>query len=347
MVIIPEVKKSVRDMSVMEYKQLAGRAGRPGFDTVGYSVIIASSKRKLTAIVRRYLSGSPEPIKSNLLRRVSWAILASMSSGIVGDERDLEEFMSSTLLKVQGMYEPGLVYREIDFLRRIGLIDPSSLELTRLGKRVAELCVDPITAVIAKRVSSSKVLDEDLALIAVSASPDISPVAYEVPLHMIDPFTSALERLGWSAEGKEMEIVGKAFVLKLWINEVSEETIANVYGIAPGDLLVLKENAEWVSSAFSELLLVLRNHRHGLYFMELSERIRHGVKPELLQLCSIEGVGRVRARMLYNSGFRSVEEVARAPVEKLAEVPRIGRELASKIKSSAKALAGLGGGEHE
>jgi len=347
MVIIPEVKKSVRDMSVMEYKQLAGRAGRPGFDKTGYSVIIASSKRKLTTLVRKYLSGEPEPIKSNLLRRISWAILASMSSGLVGDERDLEDFMSSTLLKIQGMYDQGLVYKELDFLRRIGLVEPNTFELTRLGRRVAELCVDPITAVIAKRVSSSKTVDEDVALIAVSASPDISPIAYEVPLHMIDPFTSALERLAWSAAGREMEIVSKAFALKLWINEVSEETIANVYGIAPGDMLVLKENAEWVSSAMAELLLVVRNHRHGLSFMELSERIRHGVKPELLQLCSIEGVGRVRARMLYNSGFRTVEDVARAPLEKLIEVPRIGRELAYKIKNSAKVLAGLGGEGHE
>jgi helicase len=343
MVIIPEAKKSVRDMSVMEYKQLAGRAGRPGFDRVGYSVIIATSKRRLTTYVRRYLSGEPEPIKSNLLRRVSWAILASMSSGLVESEADLEDFMASTLLKIQGLYDPGLVHQELDFLRRIGIIEPDSLTLTRLGRRIAELCVDPITAIIAKRVSFIRALDEDIALIAVSASPDISPISYEVPLHMIDPFTSALERLGWSAEGREMEMIGKAFALKLWVNEVSEETISNAYGIAPGDLLILKENAEWVSSAIAELLLVLRNHKHALYFMELSERIRHGVKPELLQLCSIEGVGRVRARMLYNSGLRTVEDVAKAPLEKLMEIPRIGRDLAYRIKNSARILAGLGG----
>jgi len=153
MVIIPEAKKSVRDMSVMEYKQLAGRAGRPGFDRVGYSVIIATSKRRLTTYVRRYLSGEPEPIKSNLLRRVSWAILASMSSGLVEGEADLEDFMASTLLRIQGLYDPGLVHQELGFLRRIGIIEPDSLTLTRLGRRIAELCVDPITAIIAKRVS--------------------------------------------------------------------------------------------------------------------------------------------------------------------------------------------------
>ena len=340
MVIIPEVKKSIRQMSVMEYKQLAGRAGRPGYDEIGYSVILASSKRRLNQYVRKFLSAEPEPIKSHLLKKMSWAVLASLSSGLVRDEEDLRDFMSSTLLNIQGFYESGYVYQEIDFLKRIGLIRSDLLELTRLGRRIAELCVDPITAVIAKRVAACSSLDEDVALIAVSASPDISPIQFEVPLHMIEPFTDALEKLGWSAEGREMEIIGKAFALKLWINEVSDETIVNVYRIAPGDLLVLKENAEWIASALAELLMVLRHHRFALYFMELAERIRHGVKPELIELCSIEGVGRVRARMLYNAGLRRVEDIAKTPLEKLIEIPRIGRDLAPKIKNMARALVG-------
>jgi len=342
MVIIPEVKRSVREMSVMEYKQLAGRAGRPGYDKEGYAVIIASSKRKLKSYARKFLMGEPEPIRSNLSRRLSWAILASTSSGLVEDEKSLDEFLTSTLLHIQDGYDFNSIQSEVDFLRRIGLLKSNSLELTRLGRRVAELCVDPITALIAKGVSHLPLsqLDEDVALVAVSASPDLSPIQYEVPLHMIDPFTDALERLGWDAGGREMEVIGKALALKLWINEVAEETMANVYGIAPGDLYVLRENAEWVSSSLAELLMVLGKHRSALAFMELTERIIHGVKPELTQLCAIEDVGRVRARILYNHGFRTIEDIARAPIEKLSEIPKIGREVAAKIKANAKALVG-------
>ncbi|MEM2216638.1 MAG: DEAD/DEAH box helicase [Nitrososphaerota archaeon] len=340
MVLIPEVKKSVRDLSVMEYKQLAGRAGRPGYDRYGYAVIIASSKRKLTSYSRKYLMGEPEPIKSNLSRKLSWAVLASASSGLVSDEKDLDDFLRSTLLYVQEGYDYKTLEDELEFLRRIGLVKEDSLELTRLGKRVAELCVDPLTAIIAKRTSLQKNLDEDLVLTAIACSPDISPIPYDVPLHLIDPFTESMEKLGWDSRGRDMEIIGKALALKLWVSEVSEETISNVYHIAPGDMLVLKENSEWISSSIAELLIVLGNHRNALAFMEMSERIRHGVKPELLQLCSIEGVGRVRARILYNYGFRTVEDIAKAPVEKLADIPKIGRELALKIKNHAKILVG-------
>ncbi|PCN50664.1 hypothetical protein B6U99_03345 [Candidatus Geothermarchaeota archaeon ex4572_27] len=43
-------------------------------------------------------------------------------------------------------------------------------------------------------------------------------------------------------------------------------------------------------------------------FDKLSRRIRHGVKEELLDLVSIEGVGRIRARALYARGYRTREE---------------------------------------
>lgn len=340
MVIIPEVKKSVRDMSVMEYKQLAGRAGRPGYDNEGYSVIIASNKRRLNAYIKRYLMAEPEPIKSQLMgRKLSWAILASTAAGIVSSEDELHEFFKSTLLHIQNGYDWSEVQGALDFLRRIGLLKQDALELTRLGRRVAELCVDPLTAVIAKRLAVSAI-DEDVALVAIACCPDLSPIQYEVPLHMIEPFTNALERLGWDAEGREMEIIGKALALKLWVSEVAEETMANVYDIAPGDLYVLRENAEWLSSSLAELLMVLGAHKAALYFMELTERIRHGVRPELVQLCAIEGVGRVRARILYNHGFKTIEDVARAPVERLAEVPKVGRDLAIKIKDGARRLLG-------
>lgn len=175
MVIIPEVKKSVKEMSVMEYKQLAGRAGRPGYDNEGYAVIIASNKRRLNAYTKKYLMGRLEPVKSQLTgRKLTWAILASASAGIVEDEEDLEDFMRSTLLNIQGGYTRVDVYDALASLRRIGLIKQDSLELTRLGRGVAELCVDPLTAIIAKRLATMVI--DDVALIAISCCPDLSPI---------------------------------------------------------------------------------------------------------------------------------------------------------------------------
>jgi helicase len=53
--------------SVAEYKNMAGRAGRPGFATSGESFIVASDRPSPSEAWRRYVLGRPEPILSHFL----------------------------------------------------------------------------------------------------------------------------------------------------------------------------------------------------------------------------------------------------------------------------------------
>jgi helicase len=64
----------------------------------------------------------------------------------------------------------------------------------------------------------------------------------------------------------------------------------------------------------------------------LMERSSKGVKAELLPLVRLEGVGRARARILFNSGLKSIEDLKHAPVEKLTQLPLIGSKMAKRIK---------------
>ncbi|MEM3134844.1 MAG: helix-hairpin-helix domain-containing protein, partial [Candidatus Bathyarchaeia archaeon] len=65
---------------------------------------------------------------------------------------------------------------------------------------------------------------------------------------------------------------------------------------------------------------------------ELMERVEKGVKAELIPLARLEGIGRVRARILYNAGLKTIEDLRRAPVSKLMELPLIGPKIAKRIK---------------
>jgi len=73
---------------------------------------------------------------------------------------------------------------------------------------------------------------------------------------------------------------------------------------------------------------------------EVLQRVEKGVEKELLPLVRIKGIGRVRARILYDAGFRGVEDLRRAPLERLMEVPNIGSKLAMKIKEEVGGLIG-------
>jgi helicase len=57
-----------------------------------------------------------------------------------------------------------------------------------------------------------------------------------------------------------------------------------------------------------------------------------GVKKELLPLMKLEGIGRIRGRIVYNAGYKTIEDVKHASVEALTNLPLIGQKLAKRIK---------------
>jgi helicase len=55
----------------------------------------------------------------------------------------------------------------------------------------------------------------------------------------------------------------------------------------------------------------------------------------LLPLVRLEGIGRVRARILHNAGLKNLDDLRKTPIERLISLPLIGPKLAKKIKDQA------------
>ncbi len=53
------------------------------------------------------------------------------------------------------------------------------------------------------------------------------------------------------------------------------------------------------------------------------------------QLTTIEGVGKAKAKLLYDAGFLTVASIKKASVDEIADIKGIGAKLANKIKASA------------
>ncbi len=51
-----------------------------------------------------------------------------------------------------------------------------------------------------------------------------------------------------------------------------------------------------------------------------------------MPLVKLEGVGRVRGRIIYDAGYKTAEEIKRVPLDILASLPSIGPRLAKRIK---------------
>jgi len=124
-----------------------------------------------------------------------------------------------------------------------------------------------------------------------------------------------------------------AWVLQSWIEEASEDQMIEQFRVQPGDLYRVIDSARWLLYASHELGRLFETPKDILRLLDrVMERIEKGVKTELLPLVRLEGIGRVRARTLYNAGLKTLDDLKKAPIEQLTSLPLIGPKLAKKIK---------------
>jgi helicase len=161
---------------------------------------------------------------------------------------------------------------------------------------------------------------------------DVEVVEAFVDEHL-DEFTCRLsEDVDYVEREQFLGGVKTAMVLSAWIDETSESDLLERYFVAPGDRYGAVHNADWLLYSTHELATVLGITEYRRHLRRLRDRVRYGVTEELLPLVRLRGIGRVRARVLYNSGYPTVASLKRAPLRKIVETPLIGPRLAKVIK---------------
>jgi len=123
-----------------------------------------------------------------------------------------------------------------------------------------------------------------------------------------------------------------ARILNAWIEENSEDDIMETFSIHPGDLFRLVNTTEWLLYASYELSRLFNRKDLLPQIIDIRNRIEKGVKKELLPLVSLDGIGRIRGRILFNAGFMTTADLKRAPLKELTNLPMIGSTVAKRIK---------------
>jgi len=345
-------------ISVLEYKQMAGRAGRPKYDKVGEAVLIAKTSDEADYLMESYILARPERIWSKLAveKNLRSHVLATVAADYARTKRGIYDFFGKTFYACQ--YElraiKKLIANILKYLYDEEMVDVSGENIfaTKFGKRVSELYLDPVSGVIirdALRWKPEHLTDISL-LHMIAHTPDMTP--------KLRPYTRELDEIEffmeehkdeflveipdeWSDRLTYEEFLGEvktAMVLKAWIEETSEDEIIGKFRVQPGDLYRTIENAKWLLYATHELALLFKNKEVLPLTLELTERISKGVKKELLPIVKLEGIGRIRGRILYNAGFKTIEDIKHASIEDLMNLPLIGPRLAKKIKEQVGGL---------
>jgi len=121
--------------------------------------------------------------------------------------------------------------------------------------------------------------------------------------------------------------------LQSWITESSELALSDGLGIESGDMHRMVETADWLSYCLREISKHVERADLLDELENLRRRIIYGIREELLDLVKVKGIGRVRARILYKHGIKTLDDLAKIPVNKLSEIDKIGSTLADNIKS--------------
>ncbi len=329
-------------LPVLEVHQMMGRAGRPGLDPYGEAVLLAKSHEDKDDLFERYVWADPEDVHSKLAAEPALRthVLATVASGFARTRTGLLDFLEETLYatqsteagRLEAVTDDVLAYLERnDFIEREGggakptgftsaaeLDDAGGVDLaaTSLGHTVSRLYVDPMSAAeIVHGLESAEDRPTALGLYQlISRTPDM----YELYLRSGED-----EEYGGVYYEREAEFLGAApsefedarfedwlaalktgKLLEDWADEDDEERITERYGVGPGDLRGKVDTAEWLLGAAESLASEIGSE-WTVAVREARARVEHGVDEELLELVSIRGVGRKRARALYGAGLET------------------------------------------
>ncbi len=334
-----------KPISILEYKQLCGRAGRPQYDKYGEAIIVGNSNSD--EIFDYYINGTPEPISSKLTGdkalRIHLLSFVSTNPGIKGE--DIVEFFSKTL---SGSQERKTT---IKFHIQISLRYLESEELvkqkgnryiaTEFGKKTSTLYIDPLTAVLFRK-SLEKIPTHGHALgllHLITVSEDFFPKFslrnkdYEFVGTLIENYADQLiEPIS------EYDCNRSLLAMHAWINESSEIFLSDNFGIESGDMHRMVETADWLIHALYEIAKLEKKDEILTEIDSLRSRVAYGIKEELVDLVQVKGIGRVRARVLFKNGIKTREDLTLTSVEKLAKIDKIGPIIAENIKTYLKKI---------
>ena len=364
---------------VMEYKQMAGRAGRPHLDPFGESVLIATKEEEIDKLKEMYIEAEPEVVESKLgaENALRTHVLSTVSSGFANTREQLLDLFKGTFFAHQNgliglkisidkclnflikekmclekkneksnsfspSYEPINPFMTADLLNSAKEANDFSLIPAKIGILVSKLYLDPMSAsIILKHIRKAEslniILTEISLLHLICMTTDmkllhlkfrdydwVGEFAADNCEHiLLIPSKMNIGEYEWF-----LSELKTAIFLYRWISEVPENEILEEFDVGEGDLRYFSETASWIANAGARLLKVCGFESAGL-FSDLEIRLQYGASIQLLPLLKIRGVGRIRARRLYNAGFRSKEAFQPADFETVAGL--VGSKIALQI----------------
>lgn len=369
---------------VLEYLQMCGRAGRPGYEPFGEALTIAKNEEEKSEIYQHYICGQAEEIYSKLAVEPVFRtyLLSLIATNTINTYSALLDFFSRTFWAFQFKDADkinSLIDNNLELLEEYGFIvlpDKSSesrnsgfisaarlrrsplptsdfaLKASLLGQRVSQLYLDPFTAhhlLTCLRNSSRQDIESTSFsfLQAISNTREMSPLLRirskeyeEIQEQLVQRYPQLLQPeppVDDLRYGDFINSIKTALFFEAWINEEDEDFLLEKYNIPPGEVYTKREIADWLLYSAGELAKLLQFQPVLKELSKLRLRLRYGAKEELLPLLRLKGIGRQRARKLYNNKIKDIKALHQASLQTLSQL--LGQKTAELVKQQLETPA--------
>lgn len=330
---------------VFDYEQMSGRAGRPQYDDVGYSYLVAKTMDEAFDLEARYVNGEIELTNSKLIDNkdaIYKQIIAQIASSLSKNLDDLNDFFGKTLYGFQMKNNPSMsmfaqdslnweLESALEFLLQNGIIraTPEGLKTTDFGNLIAKSNYAVETAVkIKEYVSTMEKLNPAEMIYALAETPDLPLISFKGRKSK-DPVRDKLSECGlFAVDIGNPEATAVSLIE--WINERNEYEIENAYNVYSASTRRSAYEASRLVKFAKNTLEVLGNYSNLKDMDYLSARLYYGVKEDIIPLVvGVKRLGRKRARLLMKTFGDNLSE---ASEKELQKVEGIGSKLAGKVK---------------
>lgn len=299
---ILEPKAGGEDLTVSDYKNLAGRAGRPKFTSErGESVLLSRNESTARPLISRYITGSPESVESQIDLKERSDLLLNLLRGNKNID-EVRNFIEKTFMNFQGgsclVDKEGVLAEVLESLEKLEMLtfDGEQFELTDLGIATSKKLLDPNTAsLLINHLEGSDEFDiDDFILSALSCEEfdkgyrmyvQGNPDTRKVKSHM--------KHLGLThLESDEMErTIVTTLILKDWLDgrkldEMLKDNPINDSYHGAGDVSGrIKPRLVHVMNAIIEILEESKPELFDNYKDQLEElriRLKHGLRKNMV-----------------------------------------------------------------
>lgn len=330
---------------VFDYEQMSGRAGRPQYDDVGYSYLVAKTMDEAFDLEARYVNGEIELTNSKLIDNkdaIYKQIIAQIASSLSKNLDDLNDFFGKTLYGFQMKNNPSMsifaqdslnweLESALEFLLQNGIIraTPEGLKTTDFGNLIAKSNYAVETAVkIKEYVSTMEKLNPAEMIYALAETPDLPLISFKGRKSK-DPVRDKLSECGlFAVDIGNPEATAVSLIE--WIDERNEYEIENAYNVYSASTRRSAYEASRLVKFAKNTLEVLGNYSNLKNMDYLSARLYYGVKEDIIPLVvGVKRLGRKRARLLMKTFGDNLSEASEKDLQK---VEGIGPKLAGKVK---------------